>query len=228
MGRDGQMDVLLFTTSGAEGGAGAEAARGTCEFLVTLRGERRENSGGAVPASHKSVEPRQGDDLSQEREEALRDALARLGVDADAVVASSDYDGSSCRRAYNTFVNPRKGKVGNKVETIEEAAVRAATQIAMLDREHRAMLADYLRNSDAARSAAEAGLGRELNPIVLVLDNVRSVHNVGSILRTAETAGVAEVVTTGITPHPPHPKVDSQQSCNHGPDAWSVIPGFRV
>jgi tRNA G18 (ribose-2'-O)-methylase SpoU len=101
------------------------------------------------------------------------------------------------------------------VETIEEAAVRAATQIAMLDREHRAMLADYLRNSDAARSAAEAGLGRELNPIVLVLDNVRSVHNVGSILRTAETAGATEVVTTGITPHPPHPKVDSPRLESH-------------
>jgi len=42
---------------------------------------------------------------------------------------------------------------------------------------------------------------------VLVLDNLRSAYNVGSIFRTAETAGAAEVITCGITAHPPHPKL---------------------
>jgi tRNA G18 (ribose-2'-O)-methylase SpoU len=46
-----------------------------------------------------------------------------------------------------------------------------------------------------------------VHPVVLVLDNLRSAFNVGSIFRSAETAGVAEVVTLGITPHPPHPKL---------------------
>jgi 23S rRNA (guanosine2251-2'-O)-methyltransferase len=40
-----------------------------------------------------------------------------------------------------------------------------------------------------------------------VLDNLRSAYNVGSIYRTADTARVAEVITCGYTPHPPHPKL---------------------
>lgn len=42
---------------------------------------------------------------------------------------------------------------------------------------------------------------------MLVLDNLRSAFNVGSIFRSAETAGVAEIITCGICPHPPHPKL---------------------
>jgi len=36
----------------------------------------------------------------------------------------------------------------------------------------------------------------------VVLDNVRSAFNVGSIFRTAEACGCSEVITTGITAHP--------------------------
>jgi tRNA G18 (ribose-2'-O)-methylase SpoU len=42
---------------------------------------------------------------------------------------------------------------------------------------------------------------------VLLLDNVRSAFNVGSLFRTGETAGIQEIVTAGITAHPPHPKL---------------------
>lgn len=41
-----------------------------------------------------------------------------------------------------------------------------------------------------------------MTEIVLVLDNVRSAFNVGSLLRTAEGMGLKRVVTIGITPHP--------------------------
>lgn len=40
------------------------------------------------------------------------------------------------------------------------------------------------------------------NKIILVLDNIRSVHNVGAMFRTAEAAGVDEIVLVGITPTP--------------------------
>lgn len=43
--------------------------------------------------------------------------------------------------------------------------------------------------------------------IVIILDNIRSVHNVGAILRTADGAGVSEVILCGITPTPEHKKV---------------------
>ncbi len=44
--------------------------------------------------------------------------------------------------------------------------------------------------------------------IVLVLYNVRSRFNVGAIFRTADAAGVSKIYLTGITPQPPHPKID--------------------
>jgi len=37
---------------------------------------------------------------------------------------------------------------------------------------------------------------------ILVLDNIRSVHNVGAMFRTAEAAGIDEILLVGITPAP--------------------------
>ena len=64
--------------------------------------------------------------------------------------------------------------------------------------------AEYLRNTDPTEARPDA---RPAHKIHLVLDNVRSAYNVGSLFRTADTAHVAEVVTCGFTPHPPHPKL---------------------
>ena len=41
--------------------------------------------------------------------------------------------------------------------------------------------------------------------IVLVAHNLRSCHNVGSLLRTADGLGVAKVFLTGYTPYPQMP-----------------------
>lgn len=65
-------------------------------------------------------------------------------------------------------------------------------QIGFFLRAYRADQAEYLRNKDAALEAVES-MGLPTHPLVLVLDNVRSAYNVGSIFRTAETARVAEV-----------------------------------
>ncbi|HSX31976.1 MAG TPA: TrmH family RNA methyltransferase [Candidatus Saccharimonadales bacterium] len=40
--------------------------------------------------------------------------------------------------------------------------------------------------------------------IVLIAHNLRSTHNVGSLLRTAEGLGVSKVYLSGYTPHPQH------------------------
>lgn len=43
--------------------------------------------------------------------------------------------------------------------------------------------------------------------IVVILDNIRSRENVGSIFRTADAAGVTKIYLCGITPQPPHEKI---------------------
>ena len=45
-------------------------------------------------------------------------------------------------------------------------------------------------------------------PVRLILDNLRSAFNVGSIFRTGEGAGIEQIHLCGITPYPPHAKLD--------------------
>jgi len=45
-------------------------------------------------------------------------------------------------------------------------------------------------------------------PIVAVLENLRSAFNVGSIIRTADSALISRVICCGITAHPPHIKLE--------------------
>lgn len=42
------------------------------------------------------------------------------------------------------------------------------------------------------------------NSIVVVLDNIRSMHNVGSIFRTADAFLIEAIILCGYTPQPPH------------------------
>jgi len=44
--------------------------------------------------------------------------------------------------------------------------------------------------------------------IFVICHNIRSRHNVGSIFRTADAAGVSKIFLCGITPAPPHPNIE--------------------
>lgn len=44
----------------------------------------------------------------------------------------------------------------------------------------------------------------EKTPVVVVLDNIRSMHNVGSVFRTADAFIIRGIYLCGYTPQPPH------------------------
>lgn len=46
------------------------------------------------------------------------------------------------------------------------------------------------------------------HPIHVVLDNLRSAFNVGSIFRTSDAGAVAHIHLCGMTAHPPHKKLE--------------------
>jgi tRNA G18 (ribose-2'-O)-methylase SpoU len=45
-------------------------------------------------------------------------------------------------------------------------------------------------------------------PIIILLDNIRSLYNVGSIFRTADGARVTKLFLCGYTPHPPRKEIE--------------------
>lgn len=64
-----------------------------------------------------------------------------------------------------------------------------------------------LKNDELGR--LQIGEFREApkNPIVIVLDNVRSAYNVGSVFRTADAFRIEKVLLCGITGTPPNKEI---------------------
>jgi tRNA G18 (ribose-2'-O)-methylase SpoU len=64
-----------------------------------------------------------------------------------------------------------------------------------------------LLNIELGRLSAEAYRQKPESGIVLILDNIRSAHNVGSAFRTADAFGVDKIYLGGICPVPPSPEL---------------------
>ena len=60
---------------------------------------------------------------------------------------------------------------------------------------------------ELTRYGAEEYLGKEKLGLRLLVDNVRSLQNVGSLFRTSDAFMVEEVILGGITGCPPHPEL---------------------
>ncbi|WP_420321624.1 RNA methyltransferase [Flagellimonas sp.] len=61
-----------------------------------------------------------------------------------------------------------------------------------------------LENSELDRLDVEGFKDVEKSPIILVLDNIRSLNNIGSVFRTADAFLVEKIYLCGITATPPH------------------------
>ena len=59
-------------------------------------------------------------------------------------------------------------------------------------------------NADLGRIDAETFKKSKKTPIIIVLDNVRSFNNVGSVFRSSDAFRIEAVYLCGITPQPPH------------------------
>ncbi len=61
-----------------------------------------------------------------------------------------------------------------------------------------------LKNSELQRRSIEEFKATSKYPIVVVLDNVRSLNNVGSVFRTSDAFLIEAIYLCGITAKPPH------------------------
>lgn len=65
-----------------------------------------------------------------------------------------------------------------------------------------------LKNEELGRkSVEEFRIGKKL-PLAVVLDDVRSMHNIGSVFRTSDAFMVEKIILCGITAQPPHREIN--------------------
>jgi tRNA G18 (ribose-2'-O)-methylase SpoU len=91
-----------------------------------------------------------------------------------------------------------------------------------------------LKLEELGRLSAEEFKAKEKLPLRIVLDNIRSLHNVGSIFRTADAFSVEKIYLTGITGTPPHREIEKSAlgatntvAWEHAEDPSAVVKKLR-
>ena len=64
-----------------------------------------------------------------------------------------------------------------------------------------------LSMDELGRMSPDEFRSSEKTPLLFLLDNVRSMNNVGSVFRTADSFRLAGIYLCGITPQPPHREI---------------------
>lgn len=64
-----------------------------------------------------------------------------------------------------------------------------------------------LKITELHRISAEEFKKAEKLPLVVVLDDIRSLHNIGSVFRTSDAFRIECICLCGITATPPHPEM---------------------
>jgi 23S rRNA (guanosine2251-2'-O)-methyltransferase len=64
-----------------------------------------------------------------------------------------------------------------------------------------------LLNSELNRLKPDEFIKAKKIPVVIILDNIRSQHNVGAVFRTSDAFLIEEICLCGITATPPNPEI---------------------
>lgn len=64
-----------------------------------------------------------------------------------------------------------------------------------------------LENSELERKSIEDFKQAEKTPIIIVLDDIRSLHNIGSVFRTSDAFLIEKIYLCGITATPPNKEI---------------------
>jgi len=81
-----------------------------------------------------------------------------------------------------------------------------------------------ITNEELGRPTPEAYAAMEKMAVTVVLDNVRSLNNIGSILRTSDAFRVERLLLCGITATPPSPEIHKTALGAEDSVDWSYFP----
>lgn len=81
--------------------------------------------------------------------------------------------------------------------------------------------------SELNRISEEAFSQETKSPFVFVLDSIRSLNNVGSVFRTADSFNAAHICLCGVTGTPPHRDINKTALGATETVAWSQFPSIE-
>jgi len=64
-----------------------------------------------------------------------------------------------------------------------------------------------LKNSELSRLSIDEFKNSSKTPVIVILDNIRSAHNVGSVFRTCDAFLIDKIILCGITAIPPNKEI---------------------
>jgi 23S rRNA (guanosine2251-2'-O)-methyltransferase len=85
-----------------------------------------------------------------------------------------------------------------------------------------------LLHDQIVRTPADEISAKPRHPIILVVDNVRSLYNVGSIFRSCDGALVEKLYLCGFTPHPPRKEISKTALGATESVPWEYAPDIAA
>ena len=91
-----------------------------------------------------------------------------------------------------------------------------------------------LENSELDRKSIEDFKEAQKTPIIIVMDDIRSLHNIGSVFRTADAFLIEKIYLCGITATPPNKEIHKTAlgatetvAWEHAKDVLEVIENLK-
>lgn len=83
-----------------------------------------------------------------------------------------------------------------------------------------------LANEELHRLSVAAYKDSEKIPVIVILDNIRSLNNIGSVFRTADAFAIEKIYLCGITACPPHKDIHKTALGATESVAWEYAPNI--
>jgi 23S rRNA (guanosine2251-2'-O)-methyltransferase len=84
-----------------------------------------------------------------------------------------------------------------------------------------------LRHEEITRTPRERIADKPRHPLVIVVDNVRSLYNVGSIFRSCDGALVEKLYLCGFSPYPPRKEISKTALSAEETVPWEYVHDVR-
>jgi tRNA G18 (ribose-2'-O)-methylase SpoU len=80
-----------------------------------------------------------------------------------------------------------------------------------------------LKNSELVRLSTDDFKAAKKTPICIVLDNIRSLNNIGAVFRTSDAFLIEKIYLCGITATPPHKDIHKTALGSTDTVAWEYV-----